>query len=260
MHSFPMRRASLHAASVACALVALLVMAPTTAHATLLGLNSGHPGDITSGYTDVTYVLNVGDPTTGTLTAVGYPTDFDVPAHPNEQGFNSGSFSLSMTVKRSTGALVSGSVTITGDTNGTPHYNGTLLTGTITGFGFVDPGFVPPFDNAHYALGNEFDFTMHVTGGLLAAPYYASHTAGIIMGINNVVSANRFTGVFTAPFDNLTPFVDNMTAYGPGTGLGTSDTFKLDSPSIPEPSTFILLGLGLIPLAWRIGRRSRHLF
>jgi hypothetical protein len=222
-------------ASIACILAIGLLFFAAPAHGTPLNLSSSHPGDVTTHYTDVQYVLDA-NPNTGTLTAVGYPDEFDV----NTQGFNSSSFSLSMTVMRSTGALVGGSVTITGDTDGTPHYNGTLLTGNIIAFGFHDPPLATP------AVGNIFEFVFHVTGGLLLAPYYSStNTAGIIMNIANGSASPSFTGSFTTAFHN-----------NPDSGF--SDTFPTENPNVPEPSTFVLLGLGTLPLAWRLRRRGVH--
>ncbi len=247
MHSSTARCTSLHAASVACALVALSVLAPTTAHATPLGLNSTHPGDVKSSYTQVDYVLN-GDGT-GTLTAVGYPEQFDDPATPNNQNFLFDSldlFSLTMVVNQSNGSLVSGTLEMDGNSDGgplsVPTFNGTLLTGTIIQFGFQDPGAGYTINGP--AFGNTLEFVVHVTGGVLAPGYYGTQTAGILLHMEyHAGDPNPFVGLFTQVFSN--------------NGNGYSDTFPTDNPNVPEPSTFALLGLGLIGLAWRLRRRSR---
>jgi hypothetical protein len=216
---------------LALLMIGLLPFAPSNAHATPLGLHSTHPGDVTTHFTDVEYVLN-SNPATGTLTATGFPDEFDV----NSQGFNSSSFSLTLTIARSTGAPLGGTVSITGDTDGTPHYNGDLLEGTITQFGFHDPPIGTP------SVGNIFEFVVHVTSGLLAAPYYSSGTAGIIMNIANGSASPSFTGVFTAPFHN-----DGFS--------GFSDTFPM---SVPEPSSLMLMSLGMTWLVGCMLRRMRR--
>jgi hypothetical protein len=212
-------------------------LAPLPAGATPLGLSSTHPGDVTTHYTDVHYTLD-GNGITGSFVAEGYPDQFDV----NNQNieFNGGNFfSLTMTVNQSNGALVGGSLTITGDTDGLPFYGGTLLTGNVIAFGFPNGPFGTP------AQGNIFEFQVHVTGGSLYAPYYsATQTAGIIMNIANETGPPFFSGVFTSPFHN-----DGYS--------GLSDTFPTANPIIPEPASIVLLGAGLVPLAWRLRRRGR---
>jgi len=230
------RRRVTRTVSVACALLAVATFANVSSAAPL-NLTSTHPGDVTTHYSSVSYVLDA-NPLTGTLTVTGEPDEFDV----NSQFIWNGVFSLSMTVMRSTGAVVSGSLSISGDILDGPTYSGLLLEGDITDFGFQDPA--PPF-NPGLGEGSIFEFVVHVTGGELHAPYYTDDTAGIIMNIGNASGAPPFTGVFTSAFQN--------------TGLsGLSDTFPMADPNIPEPSSVMLLGLGLVPLAWRLRRRTRR--
>jgi hypothetical protein len=68
----------------ACALIGCIAMAPTRADATPLNLNSTHPGDVTTHFTDVAYALDA-NPNTGTLTAMGFPDEFDVNAQASFQ-------------------------------------------------------------------------------------------------------------------------------------------------------------------------------
>lgn len=219
---------------LATLLAGCIFLAPLNAVAAPLNLNSTHPGDVTTHYTDVQYTLDA-NPNTGTLTAVGYPDQFDE----NNQNilFDGGNlFTLSMTVNRATGAPLGGTVTITGNTDGVPFYGGTLLQGNIVAFGFADPPLGTP------AAGNIFEFIVQVTGGSLLAPYYSStQTAGIIMNIANGSASPAFTGVFTSPFHN-------------DGNAGFSDTFP--TQNIPEPSSVVLLALGFLPLAWRLRRQG----
>jgi hypothetical protein len=228
-------------ASLACVLIGILALAPNKADATPLNLAETHPGDVTTHYTFVQYSLDA-NPNTGTLTAVGYPDQFDV--HNQNILFDgNNSFSLTATINRSTGALVSGTVSISGDTDGSPSYSGLLLQGTLSQFGFPDLG-------PNFGGGNIFEFVVHVTSGALLTPYYGSQTAGIIMNIANGSSSPSFTGAFTTPFKN-----NGDSGVG-----GSSDTFSMTNPNVPEPSSLALLGLGCIPLAWRLRRRGRRLF
>lgn len=218
-------------AKIICLMAGWFACAASMAAAAPLNLNSTTPGDVASFYTDVHYILDA-NPNTGTLTAIGYALQFDV----NNQNILNGTFDLTLTVDRATGAVVDGTVSISGETDATPYYNGLLIEGDITSFGFHDPPVAPP-------SGSLFEFVFEVTDGLLAAPYYTSGYGGIIMSIENGSGANDFTGVFTAPFDN------GFT--------GFSDTFP--TTPIPEPSSIVLLAFGLIAVAWRFARRSRPL-
>jgi hypothetical protein len=166
--------------------------------------------------------------------ATGEPDQFDV----NDQFIYSSSFNLTMTVLRATGVPVSGSLTIMGDIIDGPTYSGLLLEGEILpssqSFGFMDPVFNPAAGE-----GGILEFRVHITGGELHAPYYTDDWAGVILTMLNQASSPPFTGVFTGPFSNTV-------------GSALSDTFPITDPNIPEPSSFVLLGLGLIPLAWRL--------
>lgn len=107
-------------------------------------------------------------------------------------------------------------------TYGSTTYSGVLLTGEITNFGWLDvPG--------PYAF---FDYTFNVTGGSLAS-YFGS------MG-------GSFTSAETSTFNGL------WDADHAG-----NTKVKTDTASVPEPGTLLLLGSGLVGLAF-YGRFRRR--
>jgi hypothetical protein len=95
--------------------------------------------------------------------------------------------------------------------------SGTLLTGTLTAFGFPDPG------------GDPLEFLFNVTGGD-AAGLYASAPGGIIL------SGTGFGGSFNVDFDNLIGGIQ-------GTGSGAADVAP-----VPLPAAVWLFGAGLLGL------------
>jgi hypothetical protein len=222
-------------ATAAGLLLGWIVFSPSCVQAAPLGLHETHPGDVTTHFIYVGYTLDA-NPATGTLTATGYPDQFDV-NNQNVQFDGNNSFSLTLSIDRATGAPLGGTVSIFGDTDGVPSFSGDLLEGNITQFGFPTGPYSTPAD------GNIFEFSGNVTGGALAGPYYGTHKFGIIMNISNGSSSPSFTGSFTAPFQN-----DGLTGLG-----GISDTFSMPAP---EPSSLVLLALGLIPLVLRFSRSA----
>jgi len=116
------------------------------------------------------------------------------------------------------GNLVSGSLTINGTAGGLGFNSGTLLTGTITEFGF-DTALAP------------FEFVFDVTGGD-AAGLWGSEPGGIIL------TGTGFGGSFGSDFSSAF--------------AGTSDTGVV----IPEPSTGLLFGVALLILGLSARRRA----
>jgi hypothetical protein len=111
---------------------------------------------------------------------------------------------------------VSGFIDLDGD--GTIDVGGTLLTGEITGFGFQENG-----------ATDLYDFSFNVTGGQLANAF------GGTVGVSMQSERSTFTGSFQ----------DNFHGGAKGT-LGT----------IPEPTTLVLLGSGVMGLALAGRRRE----
>jgi hypothetical protein len=189
----------------------------TEAHAALLGLTS-QPPDITAGFTLVSY-----DATTDVFTATGFATnldlDGDAPPDYNITGSNT-QFDIIATVN-SSGVASAGTLVIQGKVSEVSATSGTLLTGTLSQFGY-----------STVAGGEIFEFVFAVTGGDLASSFGPS--AGVILDANDT----GFGGNFTSDFSN--------------NGFGTSDTFP-----IPEPATVSLLLLGGAGVACRRIRRNR---
>jgi len=197
--------------------VGLLGMASGSALATPLNLQlQSHP-DIASSQIDVTY--NAG---TLALLANGFSISYEddglvaTPAHPIFGGL----FAINLTVNNA-GVATGGTLTISGAIPDLSIPNQTLLSGTISQFGFTTSGV------------GRLEFVFGGLGGLLASAgpdgHYLTHApfAGVIL--NNVVN---FPGNFNSSWNNLVNGV-------PGTGTAVSDT----APT-PAPGAAALLALG----------------
>lgn len=104
------------------------------------------------------------------------------------------------------------------DADGTPDVGGVLLTGEVTGFGYQNNG-----------ATDLFDFTFTVTGGALS-PIFGSAVA-----VSMQSERSSFAGSFETNFSG-----------------GAKGTLGV----IPEPTTTLLLGSGLVGLAMAGRRRS----
>lgn len=195
----------------ALGLVALLTLgAGSQAQAALLGLTLLDTPDIVSDFIDVSY-----DASTDSFTANGFARELDDDGSVPAEAITDGTFNISATIDGS-GSLTSGSLSIGGTVASLGFNSGTLLTGSLTAFGFLDSG------------GDPLEFLFDVTGGDAAGLY--GSIGGIILG------ATGFGGNFTSDFDNLVGGV-------PGTGSAVANVAP-----VPLPAAIWLFGAGLLGL------------
>jgi len=169
------------------------------------------PPDVFSSLIQVDY-----DATGDTLTAVGTALTFDDDGVGPQVPITAGTFNLAATVDAA-GAASGGSLTIAGTIPGLGFNSGTLLTGTLSSFGFPDAG------------GDPLEFIFNVTGGDAASLYGA--TANVVL-----TGAALPATLFASDFSN--------------DGLGQSDT------AVPEPSAAALALAGALGFGAARRRRS----
>jgi len=199
-------------------LLAAGLLLGSVAQAAPLGLTLNDFPDIVSAFIDVTY-----NATSDTLNANGFAEELDDDGSVPAEAIAGGSFSLTATIDAS-GALSAGSLSIGGTVASLGFNSGTLLTGTLTAFGFPDAG------------GDPLEFLFDVTGGDAAALYGGGSIPGGI-----ILSDSGFPGSFDSNFDNL---VD-------GVGSGVSDTGV-----VPLPAAVWLFGSGLLGLVGMARRKK----
>ncbi len=234
-------------ASIVTLAASLLLFAPLQAGADPLNLTTYSPGDVTSFSYDVEY--NSG---TGVLTA-NSTSDGNAYAVLDDNGyFYPANVLLTANLNPANGALESGTISIegteyfTGDNS--PLLNGgndaMLITGNLTAFGF-------PVSTDETNQPLEFEF--QVTGGALTAagqPYYHAATGGMILHMFS--DSPYFTGADWP--------VSSFSNSGSNNQLNTSaDTFPMTFAQTPEPSTFVLFAIAVLPLAWCLRRRGPYL-
>jgi len=185
------------------------------AQAVPLNLTLDNDPDIVSSFINVSYG-------SGMLSANGFALSLDDDGMGPAISIAGGSFDLLASINMS-GILTGGTLSIGGTIGSLGFNSGTLLTGNLTDFGFVDMG------------GDPFEFLFNVTGGDAASLY--GGTGGIIL------SGTGFAGSFANDFNN-SPFA------------GMADVASV-SP-VPVPAAAWLFGSALIGLIG-FSRRRRSI-
>ncbi|MDH3589142.1 MAG: hypothetical protein OEQ74_07035 [Gammaproteobacteria bacterium] len=189
-------------ATVKVALATALLSLSWSSHAAPLGLTLADAPDIASGFITVSY-----NAMTDTLSATGSAIQlYDGVATFIDAG---GLFILEATVDGD-GNMTGGTISIDATIASLGHVSGTLLTGVLTDFGFMEGG------------GDPLEFLFDVTGGDLASLY--GPRGGIIL------SDAGFGGSFANDFAN--------------TDAGVSDT-----AAIPVPPALWLMFSALAGIA-----------
>lgn len=208
-------------ATLAAAALAVVMLGSSVSQAALLNLVPDQP-DVTTSFMGVSF-----DSGTSTFTANGFAVTLDLDGiAPPDHNITGGTYALTAVVDDIGNA--SGTISIGGTVPALGFNSGTLLTGNIEAWGFVDGG------------GEIFEFLFAVTGGDLV-PLYPVGTQATRGGtVINAVDSN-FDGTFGSNFAN--------------SGFsGSSDTFPT-----PEPASIatMLIGLGLLAAGnvWRKRRK-----
>ena len=210
------------ALTLALVLVGLVVL-PRSGFAAPLGLTPVDDPDIAFFFVDVTY-----DATSDVLDADGFALTLEHPAGVSN-AIAGGFFDLTAVID-DLGNPGAGSLSILGTVPTLGFGGGTLLTGTLTDFGFRPEG------------GDPLEFLFDVTGGDAAALY-----GGLGSSFGVILSGASFPGSFGSDFNNLGVNI----ASGSGGGFGDV------APPIPEPGSKILFAAGLLLVVACVGARGR---
>jgi hypothetical protein len=191
-------------------LMALVSMC--AAHASPLNLVLSQTPDILVQLTDMEY-----DAGTDLFTADGLAVNLNDDGSPDL--ISGGNFSLSASID-DTGTLAGGTLSVTGTIAGLGYNSGTLLTGNLTAFGFLDGG------------GDPLEFLFEVTGGDAAGLYPS--VAGAILTSTGFGGIGDFT-----------------------TGFTNSGTGNVNIAPVPLPAAVWLFVTGVLGLAG-LGRAHRQ--
>lgn len=218
-------------AAIAALIVWLGTFGPggAPAQAALLNLTK-QPRDVFADFISVEYNASI-----GAFTASGWAGTFDLDGlSPPDYEIIDGALEIDLYLT-SAGIPMRGTLVIRGTIPALGAVSGTLLTGSISQFGFEDFPFQPDSD------GQIFELLFEEIGGDLAGHY--GNQAAVILTAGAWDELRPFRGVFTQDFAN--------------TELGVSDA---SGSPVPEPSSGMvmlsLLGCGLATRGLR-RRRSR---
>jgi hypothetical protein len=216
----PILRA-LRAALLGCLAVGMLCIDESPAAGSTLNLSAQYP-DL--GALSLTASYEPSSGSTGTFSVTGWPTEFTLSGTNSPAIGGSSSYNLTAIINKLTGDPVSGSFAVDGTIPSLGASSGTLLTGTLSQFGYQDAG------------GDIFEFVFKLTGGDLAH-YYSTNQIGIIL----TATGSGFTGSFLTPF-------------GTDASQAVSDNYGYTA--VPEPSTGILL-VGVLACVLPVFTRRR---
>ena len=185
-----------------------------------LGLTLQDSPQASSGFINVSYSASTDEFLASGFALSLFDQGFWIPIIPDAID----SFTISATIDEF-GTAGAGGLSITGSILG---LGPTLLTGTLTDFGFLDGG------------GDLFEFLFTVDDGVLGIPGLFGGP-GSVFGVVLDANGSNFTGDFGTDFSNTFRRGNK----GPGVAL---------TAPIPEPTTLALLLTGA--LVWRNRRRA----
>lgn len=136
-------------------------------------------------------------------------------------------FTLTALIDKSNGEAQSGSFTLTGDTNYGSGYSGTLLSGTLSGFG-----------SSPNSAGSALKFLFTSLGGSLSS-LYSGGQAGIFLNSVSTYPGGLLSSIFQSDW------LESETT-----------TADIAPPAeVPEPGTLLLIAGGMVAI--RFQRKSR---
>lgn len=217
-----------------CAILACLLagIVASSAHAAPLGLSLEDSPRIASGLVDVSYSASTDEFVASGVAFSLRTQSFWSPIFP----IGIDNFNISATIDEF-GTASAGALSITGSLLG---IGPTLLTGTLTDFGFPDSG------------GDPFEFLFTIDGGALGIPELFGGP-GSIVGVVLDANGGNFSGDFSDSFSNTISRRRNGFLHDWHHHHDHGHGAALIAP-IPEPATLVLILAGAI--VWRRGLRA----